>query len=75
MSKTEAPGEIVIPREVEDRRSHTIVEVIDPAGATLLARVTLPFLGQLAGPGYIGRVTQDEEGFFVTSVYPLRLKR
>jgi hypothetical protein len=75
MSKTEAPGELVIPRDVEDRRSHTVVEVIDPVAATLLARVTLPFLGHLAAPGYIGRVTQDEEGFFVTSVYPLRLKR
>lgn len=75
MSRSEAPGELVIPREVEDRRSHTVVEVIDPRQQMLLARVTLPFLGLLAAPGYIGRVSQDDEGFYVVSIYPLRLRR
>jgi hypothetical protein len=75
MSKTEAPGEFVIPREVEDRRSFTVVEILDPREHKLLARTTLPFLGMLAAPGYIGRVTQDEDGFYLSSVYPLRLRR
>jgi hypothetical protein len=75
MSKTEAPEEIVIPRNIEDRRSHTIVEVIDPREHKLLARTTLPFLGILAAPGYVGRVTQNSDSSYATSLYPVRLRR
>lgn len=75
MSKSEAPGEVVIPRDAEDLRSHTIVEVIDPRQRRILARAELPFLGIPAAPGHIGRVTQDDDGFYVSSIYPLKPRR
>jgi hypothetical protein len=66
---------VTIPREVEDRRSHTVIDVIDGKRGILLARTELPFLGILAAPGFVGRVTTDEDGFYVTTLYPLRLRR
>jgi hypothetical protein len=75
LSPDEAPEEVTIPRDVEDRLYHTIVEVIDPRRAQLIARAELPFLGIPAAPGYIGRVTADDDGFYVPTIYKLTLRR
>jgi hypothetical protein len=73
LSPHEAPGEASIPREQEDRLYQTIIEVIDPERGELLARTSLPFLGHLAAPGYVGRVTMYESGHYRTMVYPVVL--
>lgn len=75
LSPNEAPQEETIPREIEDRRYHTIVEVIDPKIGQLLARIQLPFLGERVAAGFVGRVVADEDGFYKPSVYRLHLKR
>jgi hypothetical protein len=74
LSPNEAPGEMTIPRNVEDRLYHTIVEVIDPSVPELVARRELPFLGHAAATGYIARVTMDESDHYVTTVYRLVLR-
>ena len=74
-SPDEAPNEYTIAREDEDRIHNTIVEVIDPQRAELLARVQLPFLAMLARPGYVARVTADDDGLFRTMVYRVTLGR
>jgi hypothetical protein len=74
-SPDEAPFERSLPRDVEDRFYHTVVEVIDPKQPRLLARTELPFQGHAAAPDYIARVTMDRSGYFVTSVYRLELRR
>jgi hypothetical protein len=74
LSPHEAPGEATIPRAVEDRFYHTIVDVIDPRRAELLGRAHLPFHGHSAAPGWIARVTTDEDGHYLTSVYQLVLR-
>ena len=75
LSPNEAPDEATIPREVQDRLYHTVVDVIDPRGPELIARAELPFFGHAAGPGYVGRVTQDDNGHYVSMVYRLALRR
>jgi hypothetical protein len=71
----EAPDEETIPREIEERLYHTIIEVIDPAKRQLLARHEIPFLALLVAPGYAGRITTDDDGFYVTTVFPITLRR
>lgn len=75
LAPDEAPGEMTIPRDAEDRLYQTIVDVIDPAVPALLARAELPFLGHMAAPGYIGRVTVDESEHYIPAVYRLVLRR
>jgi hypothetical protein len=75
LSPHEAPGEVTVPREIEDRLYHTIVEVIDPAIGQLVARIELPFRGERVRAGFAGRVTANDEGFYVPIVYRLRLVR
>jgi hypothetical protein len=75
LAPDEAPEERTIPRDIEERLTHTIVEVIDPQRAELIARATLPFQAFPTAPGYAGRVSADDRGQYVTSVYPLRLVR
>jgi hypothetical protein len=74
-SPNEAPGETTVPREQEDRMYQAIVEVIDPRRAQVIARTTLPFLGILASPGYVARVTTDDDGHYRTEVYRVALRR
>lgn len=75
LSPNEAPDEETIPREIEDRRYHTVIEVIDPKVGQLLARIELPFLGERVSAGFVGRVVADDDGFFKPIVYRLQLKR
>jgi hypothetical protein len=75
LSPDEAPGEATVPRDIEDRLKHTVVEVIDPKRGQIVARRELPFDGFPMSPGFVGRVTQDAEGVYVTSVYHLVLRR
>ncbi|MES2524706.1 MAG: hypothetical protein V4617_18565 [Gemmatimonadota bacterium] len=75
LSPLEAPQEETIPAEIEDRRYHTVVDVIDPQLGQLLARLVLPFRGDPVRAGYIGRLTTDDDGYFVPVVYRLRLTR
>jgi hypothetical protein len=71
----EAPGEFTIDRDDEDRIHHTVIEVIDPDRAALIARTQLPFLATLARPGFVARITADEDGMFRTMVYRVTLRR
>lgn len=71
----EAPSEELIPPDVEDRLYHTIVEVIDPRVGRLLARHEFPFRGVRVRGGYIGRVTANDDGYYMPSVYSLALVR
>jgi hypothetical protein len=75
LSPDEAPGETTIPREQEDLMQNAVVEVIDPRRARLLARTTLPFTGMLAAPGYVARVTADDDGHYRTEMYRVALRR
>jgi hypothetical protein len=75
LAPNEAPDEETMPRDIEDRLYHTVIEVFDPVRRALIARTEVPFLAQLAAPGHIARVTTDYDGFYVTTVYPLKLKR
>ena len=72
---SEAPSEENLSMDVKDRLYHTVIEVIDPRRGELLARLTLPFLGQRIGAGFVGRVTANEDGFLMPIVYRLQLKR
>jgi hypothetical protein len=74
-ANSEAPGEATIPREQEDRRHHTIIEIIDPRTARFIARTQVPFLAQLARPGFVARVTADEDGAYRTEVHRVTLQR
>ena len=74
-SPDEAPEERTIPREQEDRMHHTVIEVIDPRRAQLIARTQVPFLAQLARPGFVARVTADEDGAYRTEVHRVTLQR
>jgi hypothetical protein len=75
LSPDEAPGEVTVPREQVDRMHHTIIEIIDPRRATVVVRTELPFLGALAAPGYVARVTADDNGHYRTEVHRLVLRR
>jgi len=75
LSPNEAPNEETIPREIDDRRYHTVLEVIDPHVGQMLARIELPFLGERVSAGFVGRVVADADGFLKPSVYKLQLKR
>jgi hypothetical protein len=74
-SPDEAPEETTIPRDIEDRLYHTMVEVIDPVKGQLLARRELPFKGVGVGAGLVGRVTADGSGAYVVSMYLFELRR
>lgn len=71
----EAPQEEIIPREIEDRLYHTVIEVIDPRVGQLLTRLTLPFMGERVSAGYVGRVKANADGYFQPTVYRLEFKR
>jgi hypothetical protein len=75
LSPNEAPEEGTIPEDILDRKSHTYVDVIDPKEGIVLARAELPFRGVPVRAGYVGRITTNDDGFYVVSVYPLRLRR
>ncbi len=74
-SQYEAPGEGTVPLVVRDRLLHSIVEVIDPDNGTRLTTLQLPFRAVRVSAGYIGRLTEDDDGFIVTRIYTLRLLR
>jgi hypothetical protein len=75
LAPNEAPDEETIPRDIEERLYHTIIEVIDPVKRQLLARHEIPFLALLVAPGYAGRISADDDGFYVTTVFPITLRR
>jgi hypothetical protein len=70
----EAPGEATIPRAIEDRLYQTIIEVIDPKRLAVIARTRLPFLATGSTPGFVVRVTTDDDGYYAASVYRLSLR-
>jgi hypothetical protein len=75
LSPDEAPMEETVPRDAEDRLYHTVIEVIDPDRAAVLARLELPFMGVRVAQGYISRITMDASGHYVTTVHRLRFTR
>lgn len=75
LAPDEAPLEGTIPPSIEDRLQHTIVEVVDPVSARLLARIELPFRGIPVAPGYVGRIRQGPDGHYLVSVYRIDLSR
>ncbi len=72
-AKYEAPGEGTIPLSVQDRRHHSIVDVIDPERGVRLASLRLPFRAVRVSAGVVGRLTEDDEGFIVARAYMLTL--
>jgi len=67
--------ESMIPPDIEDRLSHSVLEIIDPKNGRMLARHTFPFRASRVGPGFVGRVATNAEGFLVPIVYRVRLQR
>ncbi len=74
-AKYEAPSEGTIPLSVEDRRAHSVVDVIDPETGTRLAQLELPFRAVRVRAGVVGRLTEDQDGFIITRMYTLALTR
>lgn len=74
-TNTDFGPEAMIPPEIFDRLSHTVVEIIDPTNGRMLARHTLPFRAMRVQPGYFGRVTANADGYLVPIVYRIQLQR
>ncbi len=72
-SQYEAPGEGTIPLSVQDRRQHTMIDVIDPQTGVRLATTQLPFRAVRVRAGFIGRLTENDDGFIVPHIYALGL--
>lgn len=53
----------------------TVIEVIDPSRAVVMASVRIPQdVGQFIGPGMIGTVIEDEEGYPFLHTWSVRLQ-
>jgi hypothetical protein len=73
-ARYEAPEEGTIPLSVEDRRYHSVIDVLDPIAGTRLAQLQLPFRAVRVRAGFVGRLTEDDDGFIVVRVYTLALR-
>lgn len=66
--------EAMIPPDVFDRLSYSVLEIIDPRSGRMLARHTFPFRASRVSAGFIGRVAANAEGYLVPIVYHVELK-